>query len=320
MSVEHINNRVGILRKILYSLSHSKLGEILVVQGSITPSQLRQSLKLQRQTQKPLGQILIDLGLVNKSQLSALLFKQRLLRIAATGVLFISSCGSFIKPSRASNVHSKPLPANILLASASAADFGDIQSYPALFGADETRSTNLNAFTKWLEVFERLEQELQSTKAKRIIHAMKIELSEYHSASIFEMAQNVDRMMNRKKYIVDSENWGKSDYWATPVEFMTRGGDCEDFAIAKYTALRALGVPEDRLRLAIVQDLEKNIPHAVLIAYTEKGPYVLDNQSEIMRSSDDVDHYQPIYSINREAWWLHTTPDDASPTIVASAK
>jgi len=133
-----------------------------------------------------------------------------------------------------------------------------------------------------------------------------------------QMASKVNTMMNAKRYITDNRNYGKNDYWATPVEFMQRGGDCEDFAIAKYTALRALGVPENRLRIAIVQDLQKNIPHAILIVYTDGGPMILDNQIKTAISATRVSHYKPIFSINQDAWWLHTAPK-GNVTRVASA-
>lgn len=306
---------MGILRKISYLLSRNKIGEILVMQGLISPYDLKRALKQQRETSRPLGEVFLELGFITRRQLSGLLFKQRVLRTVTAGLLCFSSCCGCLRPSRASSLDDQ-----IVLASVSASHFEDINTYPALFGADEKRSDNLKAFTKWLNMFERFEEELKDSNAQRIIKAMKIELSEYRSGSIFEMSQHVDEMMNKKKYIIDQKNWDKSDYWETPVEFMKHGGDCEDFAIAKYIALRALGVPENRLRVAIVQDLKKNMPHAILIVYTEKGPFVLDNQSEIMRSASAVEHYKPIYSINRQAWWLHTSPDDASNTIVASAK
>ncbi|MCK5373710.1 MAG: transglutaminase-like cysteine peptidase [Alphaproteobacteria bacterium] len=313
-------SKTGILKKIRYFLSHNKLGELLVMQELITPCQLNQSLKLQQETHKPLGEVFITLGFISKNQLSGLLLRQRLLRFTTASILCFSSFSGFTRPARASETNSHS-SANLVLASTKSTHFDDLNVYPALFGANEKQSTNLKAFTKWLGMFERLDKELHKKRARRTIKAMKIELSEYRSKSIFEMAKHVDRMMNKKKYIIDQKNWDKSDYWATPVEFLKHGGDCEDFAIAKYVALHALGVPESRIRMAIVQDLKKNMPHAVLIVYTEKGPYVLDNQSKIMRSADTIKHYKPIYSINRHAWWLHTTPDSiASNAIVASAK
>lgn len=139
----------------------------------------------------------------------------------------------------------------------------------------------------------------------------------YQGDSLYNMAYGVNDLINRQTYITDNRNWGKSDYWATPVEFLTRGGDCEDFAIAKYTALRALGVPEERLRVAIVHDEIKDIPHAVLIVYTEKGAVMLDNQMDKPVKTSETSRYRPIFSINRTAWWLHTKPQN---TVIASAR
>ncbi len=96
--------------------------------------------------------------------------------------------------------------------------------------------------------------------------------------------------MNKVRYIGDQKNWGKSDYWATPIEFLTYGGDCEDFAIAKYVSLRALGVPDRAMRIAIVKDTQKGIAHAILIVYTEDGPMVLDNQIKRMTNANAIGH------------------------------
>jgi predicted transglutaminase-like cysteine proteinase len=130
------------------------------------------------------------------------------------------------------------------------------------------------------------------------------------------MVQKVNELVNRQPYLEDIDNWKKSDYWANPVEFFERGGDCEDFAIAKYTALRLLGVPEERLRLAIVHDKIKDIPHAILIVYSDDGPLVMDNQVSKVKRADKVNRYKPIFSINRHSWWLHTVN---KPTIIATA-
>tara|TARA_R110002095_G_scaffold80630_1_gene69345 strand:- start:3532 stop:4563 length:1032 start_codon:yes stop_codon:yes gene_type:complete len=314
----HKYEKTGILKHIKNTLNRNKIGEILVLQGVITPSDLKTILKRQHNSGKPLGQILLESQIISKRQLSRLLLKQKMLRIAATTLLYMMSCTSFMKMSYASDI--KDVPARITLASAGSHAFKAIKQYPALFGADEKQSTNLKAFTKWTEMFDRFDRELSNSKSDRIVNDLKIQLSQYKSDSIYDMAQNVNAMMNKQKYIVDSKNWGKSDYWATPIEFMTRGGDCEDFAIAKYVAMRVLGVPENRMRIAIVQDQKKNMPHAILIVYSEKGAVVLDNQIKEIRYAKSIHHYKPIFSINRQAWWLHTTPETSSNTIVASAE
>lgn len=226
----------------------------------------------------------------------------------------VSVCGSAF----ARNI--KDVPARIMLQDSSPADFTTLSAHPRIFGASEKRSNSLKAFTKWSDMFARFDRALDRKDAQRLIGKLHLQLDQYQSDSIYNMAVQVNGLMNEKPYIVDQKNWGKSDYWATPIEFLKRGGDCEDFAIAKYAALRAMGVPENRLRLAIVQDEIKNIPHAILVVYSEKGPIILDNQIKEVRSSNAIAHYTPIYSINRNAWWLHTVPKEPSPTIVAAAR
>ena len=97
------------------------------------------------------------------------------------------------------------------------------------------------------------------------------------------------------------------DYWATPVEFLaTDGGDCEDFAIAKYFTLRALGVPTDRMRITYVKAITLNQAHMVLAYYPSPGaePLVLDNLiGEIKPASQRTD-LVPVYSFNGDNLWV----------------
>jgi predicted transglutaminase-like cysteine proteinase len=115
----------------------------------------------------------------------------------------------------------------------------------------------------------------------------------------------VNAVMNRARYITDQVNWGMSDYWATPAEFFWKDGDCEDFAIAKFMSLRALGFPNDTLRIVVVQDLNLKTPHAVLAVHLEQGWLLLDNQVSQVVELRRVHHYQPIFSLNETSWWLH---------------
>ena len=188
-----------------------------------------------------------------------------------------------------------------------------------LFGTGERASTDMASFTKWVAMFERFSNEISTPSSDKIVQKWRRNLAQLNGLPLIQMANEVNNMMNRVHYIGDIKNWGKSDYWETPVEFLRYGGDCEDFAIAKYVSLRALGVPDSAMRIAIVKDTEKGIPHAVLIVYTEKGPMVLDNQIKRMTSANSISHYKPIYSINRTAWWLHTDNKGPNPTQIASA-
>jgi predicted transglutaminase-like cysteine proteinase len=87
---------------------------------------------------------------------------------------------------------------------------------------------------------------------------------------------------------------------------MKRGGDCDDYSIAKYISLKRLGVPESNMRIIILQDNNLGgIMHAVLEVKVGGKPYLLDNQAKAVTAEEDIFHYRPIYAINRTAWWTY---------------
>ncbi len=310
-------NNIGVLRKLKLILGRSRLGELLVINGLISPEQLRFALRRQKETNTPLGEIFLESAIISKRQLAFVLGRQYVLRGLAAFILFGASLGAF-KGKRAYADPIKDVPATIKMVSAEdALDYRMSGPYPDLFSTDEKRSYNLEPFTKWTSMFKRFERELKNSSSRKLIRAWQQDLESVKGLSIKAMAVHVNNVANKKRYILDKNNWGKSDYWETPIEFLKRGGDCEDFAIAKYTALRMLGVPEERLRVVIVHDNIKNIPHAVLVVYTETGPYILDNQIKTLVSAGNKGRYRPIFSINRKAWWLHSAKDS---TILASAE
>ena len=71
------------------------------------------------------------------------------------------------------------------------------------------------------------------------------------------------------RYAEDIDTWGVPDYWASPLELLTKGqGDCEDYVIAKYFSLIAAGVPSDKLRLVYVR---AQIGGATMYTYAAGG-------------------------------------------------
>ncbi len=303
----------GILRSLQTYMRQLRLGDLMVARGLISQSDLTVALATQSETRKPLGQILIAQDMVSRHDLRMALIRQGTLRMLAAFLLCALSLTSFgTKKARADHIND--VPARVAITAS--AQFNAVAAYPPLFGSSEKRSANLKPFTKWTGMFERFERELDRASAQKAITEWQNSIRRFEGLSLRSMADKVNDFVNETRYIVDSKNWGRSDYWATPVEFMQRGGDCEDFAIAKYTALRALGVPEERLRVAIVHDLQKNIPHAVLIVYTDDGSVALDNQTDYLIDGERLERYKPIFSINRQAWWLHTS--GGGKTLVAS--
>jgi predicted transglutaminase-like cysteine proteinase len=121
-----------------------------------------------------------------------------------------------------------------------------------------------------------------------------------------EQLIQVNRYVNETRYMQDVANWGESDHWAVPTEFFAKGGDCEDYAIAKYFSLRELGVPPEQLRIVVLHDQRRRQTHAVLAVTWEDRTLVLDNLRNRIVPWWELHHYLPIYSLNEQSAWLYT--------------
>lgn len=115
----------------------------------------------------------------------------------------------------------------------------------------------------------------------------------------------VNKFFNQWPYRLDIANYGVSDYWAAPLEFLKKSGDCEDYAIAKFYALQELGFSGDQMRIVALRDAIRGIGHAVLVVYLKSETYVLDNQTNMVLPHGRYKHYVPQYSVNEKYRWMH---------------
>lgn len=142
-------------------------------------------------------------------------------------------------------------------------------------------------------------------------------ITSLHAASEPEKLKQINNFFNRKiEFGEDIDVWGQSDYWATPLESIGRlAGDCEDYSIAKYTFLKILNVPNERLRLTYVRavlthlDRKVVVAHMVLSYYAtpQSEPLILDSLvPEIMLASSRRD-LTPIFNFNDKGLWVGTS-------------
>ena len=118
----------------------------------------------------------------------------------------------------------------------------------------------------------------------------------------------VNDYVSETPFYCDPVQWCLEDYWAKPVEFLANdGGDCEDFAIAKYYALRALGVPDDKLRIVYATYRQGGFTgaHMVLAYYpTPDGdPLILDNINFNILPGSSRPDLVPVFSFNTQGLW-----------------
>lgn len=177
-----------------------------------------------------------------------------------------------------------------------------------------TRSENLAPFPKWSGMLRRFE--MQNAVPEEFcdlidhypcaVKSWKELIASLKQKPLREQLQAINGWANAHPYIVDQLNWGMEDYWETPHEFISVSGDCEDYAIAKYYSLRALGISEEMLRVIIVQDNNLGgIIHAVLGVFDGDELFILDNQINQVMPALKIYHYRPIYSVNERSWWAY---------------
>lgn len=197
---------------------------------------------------------------------------------------------------------------------ASAEDPGDGKLASSFFHSKETRSENMKPFKKWTEALQRYSKESAENnvgscdvkKMNTCHYAQWMRFLEgIKSKDRMTQVTEVNKYMNTRNYITDQQNWGQSDYWETPGEFMARFGDCEDYAISKFMSLKLMGFSDDDLRVVAVKDLNLKVGHAVLVVFVDGKTVLLDNQIKQVVDTETVKHYEPVFSINEKAWWRH---------------
>lgn len=127
------------------------------------------------------------------------------------------------------------------------------------------------------------------------------------SVTELEKLKKVNLFFNKITFVSDAIHWHKNDYWATPIEFLASdGGDCEDFALAKYFTLKILGVPEKKINITYVKAWKLNQAHMVVTYYKTPAsePLILDNLINTIEYATKRPDLLPVYSFNGSGLWL----------------
>jgi predicted transglutaminase-like cysteine proteinase len=152
-----------------------------------------------------------------------------------------------------------------LTGEASARNTGRIQVDP-----DFVRSVGRAAPTRaWTQFCKRQPDECRVDRSQ----PSRISLS----PEILRTLASVNRHVNATILAVtDQEHWGVLDRWDYPDDGL---GDCEDIQLLKRRLLIKAGLPQRALRMTVVID-DQGEGHAVLMALTDRGDYILDNKRD----------------------------------------
>ena len=91
-----------------------------------------------------------------------------------------------------------------------------------------------------------------------------------------------DFMWKNFRFEKDQRQFGKSEYWQSPDEFLQNGkGDCEDFSIFAQAMLKAAGI-----RTFLLNIYGSGYGHTVCV-FQENGKYHIIDESKVVRHNAD---------------------------------
>lgn len=190
-----------------------------------------------------------------------------------------------------------------------------------LFGSLEFPTSRLDAIPNWVQARARLLTERTTYHAcdanpsacpSQRVAAWRQRIAALRGQDRMTQLRAINQYLNHAvPYVTDQVAYGVSDYWATPLELLRRGGDCEDFAIAKFESLLELGFTNDQMRIVVLVDTLRNLPHAVLAVELNGDSYILDIMTDAVLSHDRLPQYRPQYSVNLDRRWAHVISPSA---------
>ena len=117
------------------------------------------------------------------------------------------------------------------------------------------------------------------------------------------------------KPMTDMDHWGVVEKWSLPTDGY---GDCEDYVLLKRKMLIDAGWPREALLITVVRD-KKGEGHAVLTVKSDKGEFILDNQTnDIVLWSDTGYRFVKRQSQADPNVWVALGDPHGTPATAAS--
>ncbi len=144
----------------------------------------------------------------------------------------------------------------------------------------------------WIRFCQKHSQECQIDRSQ----PARISLTPEVWATLIRINEHVNSVVLA---VTDKDHWGVVDRWDYPDDGM---GDCEDIQLLKRKLLVEAGLPHRALRMTVVID-EQGQGHAVLMARTDRGDFILDNKSNIVLSWSKTNYtFVKRESANGSSW------------------
>lgn len=191
-------------------------------------------------------------------------------------------------------------------------------------GSSEVRIDAALRLPRWEKLVPQLitdEQALQRCRvhgrcADAFVEVLSAFVEEHENRSEIDKIRAVNAFFNGRPYVPDAARFGVHDVWQSPISFVSGGGgDCEDYAIAKYVMLRQLGFADEGLRIVVGIDEVRNNVHAVVAVLLQDADefVVLDNLKEDVGHAARLQGFDPKYAVTIEGRWVYVSAGNSGP-------
>ena len=191
---------------------------------------------------------------------------------------------------------------------------------PRLFDTQEIFHGDTAPFKLWTDMLRRANAEFAAAPASCTDRRPECAMNEWSQLvarlaplPVREKVIHANVALNAVPYALSTRNWGRAGYWEAPLEFLTYGGQCQDYAITKYMLLLQAGVPADQMRIVVLRATVRGEDHAVLVVNIDGEALMLDDERTGVVPADAETSYSPYYSINQIGWWQHIAPNTDQP-------
>lgn len=128
--------------------------------------------------------------------------------------------------------------------------------------------------------------------------------------------EGVEKLERAHQFVNKQVTYRDYPQWKSPLETFTQGGNCKDYAIAKFLLLEESGLPASDMRLVSLAPTGNRPAHVILVARINQKHYVLDSAG---RSQSQ--HVVPLDAFNertRTIVWSGSTSGYSLATIRGS--
>ena len=204
------------------------------------------------------------------------------------------------------------------------------------FDDDSSRFGDASLWENWYDAVQRTNEEIVEIEAciadesncNRIMRRISLIVTNGKNLQPSQQLQLVNRYINRMRRYNDDRRVYKelkdsrlivSQQWSTLLDFMHKGGDCEDFATAKYALLKLMGYDTHDLRIVVVYERKLREYHALIAVRTDEDQVALLDLDNKIYSKRPL-HYRFVYSINEHSIWDHSLQDTRLPRALRKRK